>query len=155
MKAEKKRDGVSFDGMASVKKLLTTLGVALAHGDDELAHDVNLELDTLITQYKKATPPAVGIENVIKKREQIMAGLVTEKKQTVTKTIEKEVSMHIKDKKKAKKVAKSVTNIAKSLAGKIRDEKKDAALVEQMLAESGIQVRGQQKVIHLPHGYCQ
>ncbi|HGS4883719.1 TPA: hypothetical protein ACMDRT_001571 [Vibrio parahaemolyticus] len=144
-------DRVNISALPIVKSLLARMNLAQKHGDLEESEEAEIELNKLISQYENANPPAAGIDEVKKQRDDILIKKEAQldekpskpskpsRKQSFNKAVDREASKHSKTYRKAKKVAKSVSNIAKSL--KREDEK---ALTESILEQSGVQIRGQQ-----------
>lgn len=144
-----------------VKSLLSRMRLAQKHGDIEESEEAEVELNELISKYENANPPALGIDEIKKQRDDILSKKesvdkdIDEKsksnkskpnkpKQTrsqrVGQAVDKAASSHSSTYRKAKKIYKSASNIAKSL--KREDEK---ALAESILEQSGVQIRGSQQ----------
>ncbi|MEZ8966370.1 hypothetical protein AB6E53_06720 [Vibrio breoganii] len=151
---------VSFDNLPIVKSLLRRLSLAQKHGEQEESDDAEIELNELIKQYSESNPPATGIDKVEQERSDILTkkesstdgngNTLTHKTQKQTQSAPNTQSKSKPKsggsvKKAVKKMAKAVTK-RESLDDKLKAEADKARLAESILAESGIQVRGQQHV---------
>ena len=152
---------VSFDSLPIVKSLLRRMSLAQKHGEQEESDDAEIELNELIKQYSESNPPATGIDKVEQERDDILtkkesstdangnAYTHSRQKQTQSTPNTQKSKPKLKSgnsvKKAVKKLAKAVTK-RESLDDKLKADAKKARLAESILAESGVQIRGQQQV---------
>ncbi|MCF5844239.1 hypothetical protein [Aeromonas veronii] len=162
---------VNVHALSQVRSLLKRLSLAQRHGDIEASEEAEQELEEIIQRYEQANPPALGIDELRDEIDEIIsqgeddeleetqarsskprksqAGSKSSqsssksrkpqsRSQRVGSAVDKEVSKHSKTYRHAKKIYKSASNIANSF-------KKESDITESILAQSGIQIRGQQE----------